>query len=135
MPNTLKGFINIGNTCYLNAGLQLIMQNHELCDLMKNTTIKNFIDEYYNSSKPAISPNEIKDLVSKKSNIFIGFGQQDSQEFIINFLDIINEQIKIATILEDLENEIASLGIQLNKLLNLKDGMMQNLLTGKIRLI
>ena len=30
----MKGFINLGNTCYLNAGLQMIIQNKDLCNLI-----------------------------------------------------------------------------------------------------
>ena len=31
LKNNVKGFQNIGNTCYLNAGLQMIIQNKDLC--------------------------------------------------------------------------------------------------------
>ncbi len=45
------------------------------------------------------------------------------------------EQIHIAQILSDMDAEIASLEKKLDKYKMLKQGMMQNLLTGKIRLI
>lgn len=45
------------------------------------------------------------------------------------------EQKSIAIILSDMDSEIEKLESQLNKYKNLKQGMMQNLLTGKIRLI
>ena len=45
------------------------------------------------------------------------------------------EQIRIATILSDIDAEIAVLDTTLQKYKMLKLGMMQNLLTGKIRLI
>jgi type I restriction enzyme S subunit len=57
-----------------------------------------------------------------------------------NFLKIeiqipeLNEQVKIATILRDMDNEIQALETQLAKYKLLKQGMMQVLLTGKIRL-
>ena len=53
--NTIKGFNNIGNTCYLNSGLQLLIQNTDFCEIiLKNSNksenleiIANFIKEYY----------------------------------------------------------------------------------------
>ena len=45
------------------------------------------------------------------------------------------EQAAIASVLSDMNSEIESLGIKLVKARQLKQGMMHNLLTGKIRLI
>lgn len=45
------------------------------------------------------------------------------------------EQIKVAKILSDMDNEILILEGKLEKQKQLKQGMMQNLLTGKIRLV
>jgi len=45
------------------------------------------------------------------------------------------EQESIASILSDMDNEMASLETKLEKYRNVKLGMMQNLLTGKIRLV
>jgi type I restriction enzyme S subunit len=47
----------------------------------------------------------------------------------------IEEQNKIATILTDMDTEIKKLEIKLEKLKKIKLGMLQNLLTGKIRLV
>jgi type I restriction enzyme S subunit len=47
----------------------------------------------------------------------------------------IEEQSRIATILLDMNAEIAALETKLEKYRNIKLGMMQNLLTGKIRLV
>ncbi len=47
----------------------------------------------------------------------------------------IEEQNKIATILSDMDAEIITLEKKLAKALNIKQGMMQQLLTGKIRLV
>lgn len=46
-----------------------------------------------------------------------------------------NEQTAIATILSDVDVEIDALTAKLNKLRNIKQGMMQELLTGRIRLV
>lgn len=47
----------------------------------------------------------------------------------------IDEQKHIAKILSDMDNEITELEIKLKKYKMIKQGMMQNLLTGKIRLV
>jgi type I restriction enzyme S subunit len=47
----------------------------------------------------------------------------------------IAEQIAIATILSDMDAEIDALDVRLNKARQLKQGMMQMLLTGRIRLV
>ena len=47
----------------------------------------------------------------------------------------INEQTAIATILSDMDAEIDALKAKLNKARQIKQGMMQELLTGKIRLV
>jgi type I restriction enzyme S subunit len=46
-----------------------------------------------------------------------------------------DEQIVIATILSDMDKELQSLKLKLSKLKAIKEGMMQELLTGKIRLL
>jgi len=45
------------------------------------------------------------------------------------------EQSAIATILSDMDKEIDVLEVKLLKSRQIKQGMMQNLLTGKIRLV
>lgn len=57
------------------------------------------------------------------------------QVFEIPFPPTYQEQENIATILSDMDNEINALETKLDKYKNIKLGMMQNLLTGKIRLV
>ena len=47
----------------------------------------------------------------------------------------INEQTAIATILSDMDTELAALESRLAKARQIKQGMMQELLTGRIRLL
>ncbi len=49
--------------------------------------------------------------------------------------DTLEEQIAISTILSDMDGEIETLEKKLSKLRQVKQGMMQQLLTGKIRLV
>lgn len=48
---------------------------------------------------------------------------------------VLEEQMKIGTLLKDIENEIELIETKLSKLKQQKQGMMQALLTGKIRLV
>lgn len=97
----MKGFNNMGNTCYLNAGLQMIIQNVDLCNLVLKyiqqsiilNKIGNVILEYHNSQN-SITPIEIKKIVEERQEIFFGYQQQDSSEFVICLLNIIEEEIK-----------------------------------------
>ena len=107
----MKGFNNIGNTCYLNSGLQMLIQNKDLsCLIMKYMNqsdilqkIGNLINDYYNNESSPLNPIEIKNIVQEKQELFSGYGQQDSTEFIIYFLDIIEEEIKKITKTNEVE--------------------------------
>jgi len=75
----MKGFNNMGNTCYLNAGLQMIIQNTDLCNLIlkysQQSLILNkigvIIDQYYKGTN-SITPIDIKNIVSERQKIFYG---------------------------------------------------------------
>jgi ubiquitin C-terminal hydrolase len=98
----MKGFINIGNTCYLNSGLQMLLNIPEFCKMIiKNKRIsKNmkyiskFIETYNNDQIGSISPIEIKKMLEERNDIFEGTQQQDSAEFLIFFFDLIDSDIK-----------------------------------------
>lgn len=118
----MKGFNNLGNTCYLNSGLQMIIQNKELCNIVfkfadRSTILQeyaNIINEYYNSRSSTINPKTIKKLISERNSIFSGFNQQDSSEFIIFFLDLINSEINKFSTDKNLVDKLYELEIQTN---------------------
>jgi len=59
----------------------------------------------------------------------------DIRNFKIPLPPTIEEQTRIATILTDMDEEISTLGSKLTKARQIKQGMMSELLTGKIRLV
>jgi len=61
--------------------------------------------------------------------------QRDFVSFQIPVPPTIKEQTAIATILSDMDAEIEALETRLDKLHDIKQGMMQVLLTGKVRLV
>lgn len=68
--------------------------------------------------------------VSANTNI-----NQPSLRKLLLIIPTKEEQAAIATILSDMDSEINVLETKLSKYKKMKDGMMQQLLTGKIRLI
>jgi len=70
-----------------------------------------------------------------KGSTFDSVNSIDVMDFRIEFPVDENEQTTIATILSDMDTEISALEGKLSKARQLKQGMMQELLTGRIRLV
>lgn len=71
--------------------------------------------------------------LSKSGTTFFGLSQAAIGNYPV-LLPPMEEQIRIATVLSDMDTEIATLEEKLIKTRRIKQGMMQELLTGRIRL-
>lgn len=72
--------------------------------------------------------------LSKSGTTFFGLSQAAVGNYPV-LLPPLEEQVHIAAILSDIDVEIAALEAKLTKARQLKQGMMQKLLTGRIRLV
>jgi ubiquitin C-terminal hydrolase len=100
--NKLTGFNNIGNTCYLNSALQLIIHctvfsKFILSNNFTNKFLKGYkqtLIDYFTNNVVSLSPNIIKKYIGRRNNMFSGFSQQDSHELIVFLLDYLEECLK-----------------------------------------
>lgn len=81
-----------------------------------------------------VSQNKNSVLRFVKGSTVFHLYANDLANFEVGFPEL-KEQIAIATVLSDMDVEIEKLESQLTKYQNIKQGMMQTLLTGKIRLL
>lgn len=103
------GLNNMGNTCYLNAMLQILSNLDDfrkyLFDGSFVGTLKGELDDslfyqthriikhLWESSADSLSPKSFRNKFVEKEMQFVGFNQQDSHEALHFLLDILHEEI------------------------------------------
>lgn len=105
-PIGLTGLQNLGNTCYMNAGLQALSNCPQLTGFMldcgpyvrKPGLAKAFlrlINEMWSNRRPSyVVPAGISQGIKKIYPSFKGYAQHDAQEFLRCLLDQLHEELK-----------------------------------------
>ena len=111
--NGLVGLNNLGNSCYMNTGLQCLSN----CELLTKYFLGDYYKEFINTENPIgskgeivekysqlihhlwlgdneyVSPIQFKRAFGKQYNAFNNYAQQDTQEFISYLLDVLHEDL------------------------------------------
>ena len=125
--NKISGFRNEGNNCYLNSSLQLLTRIKDLKEEVINfkenyvdndtqgkliIEFRNMLNKIENSSKEGfvLNPAKLKRIMGNVDEKYNSHGQEDSNEFITNFINALlsetgnkEKKIKKLNIINDLD--------------------------------
>lgn len=121
----------VGLTCIIDENLENTVFSGFIIRFRDNGLLSKEFKEYCFSSQHFRNRVIAGSSVSANTNI----NQDTLKNLILHFPKSKETQIKIAQILSDMDLEIAGLEGKLSKYRAIKTGMMQQLLTGKIRLV
>lgn len=113
----LVGLKNLGNTCFMNSILQCLsntqslrdycLHNSHRRDLNNNSRTNTALMEEFakliqtmwtSSSSEAVSPSEFKTQIQRYAPRFVGYNQQDAQEFLRFLLDGLHNEVNRVTV-------------------------------------
>jgi ubiquitin C-terminal hydrolase len=108
--NKLIGLDNLGNTCFMNTSLQCLIHTEAFMkrlidqkDILKSKKVTSafyeIIDDINsNLNKSSVRPSTFKSVFGQAHSMYLGFSQQDSQEFLRKLLEDISKELNRLTI-------------------------------------
>jgi type I restriction enzyme S subunit len=120
----------IGKVLLIDTGNKYVFNQRTMRLRIKTKVLSKYL--YYLINSDEIH-NKIITLAKPGTQIYIN--TDDILNLKVFFPSSINEQFDIAKVLSDMDNEIETLELKLSKYRLIKQGIMQELLTGKKRLI
>uniref|UniRef100_A0A915JJJ5 ubiquitinyl hydrolase 1 n=1 Tax=Romanomermis culicivorax TaxID=13658 RepID=A0A915JJJ5_ROMCU len=156
----LCGIINIGNTCFMNAALQILLNTEELRNYFLNKQFKKDLnvtnplgcggklaiafaylcEQIWTSGDSFSDAAHVKEIIGTKSSQFSGFGQQDSQEFISFLLDGLHEDLNrvickptTSSVDTDGKSDFINAQMSWNTFLSRNDSIVVDLFYGQLR--
>lgn len=121
----------IGRCLYIDEANKYIINQRSMILAINNSYINDYFF-YHLMNSPIIRKIIFKEA---KTGTQIYVNTNDVLELKIFFPKSLSEQERIATILSDMDAELEALEQQLAKARQIKQGMMQELLTGRVRLV
>ena len=109
----LCGSINLGNTCFMNSSIACLSNCLELTTFFLSKDYLNYINknnqnglkgkltdawyrllkDYWKTDKNYGNPSDLISLIAKKNKKYENLEQQDANEFITLFLELLNEDL------------------------------------------
>lgn len=120
-------------TCIASIGLNAIAKKPSATNQQINAIICKACDHEFLYYQMDAAKDRMMELAGQTAVPIINKG--DFEGLLVSFPPTLAEQKAIAKVLGDMDEEIAALEAELAKTRQLKQGMMQELLTGKVRLV
>lgn len=98
----ITGLMNIGNTCFMNASLQLLFKCSDFVNIILNTEYddnnmikyKKTLEDYYNTTTKNMGPVILYKRYQKINENYKGFTPEDAHEYLTFIIDDIFELTK-----------------------------------------